>query len=241
MGARICQVEGGRVLDSIAVTCHEWYPDAMRFEELLQAVGEEPLFETGLLLAGRVDPGDVQRQLSRWADAGKLLQVRRGLYTLAPPYRKTNPHPFLVGNRLVRGSYVSLQSALSHHGLIPEGVPVTTSVTTGRPGHWQTPLGIYDFRHIQADWLTGYRRIQVAAGQEAFVATPEKALLDLIYLEPGADTPSYLEELRLQHLDRLDLDALASQAAASGRPKLIRAAEWILRQAEIDALEYEIL
>jgi predicted transcriptional regulator of viral defense system len=213
----------------------------MKFEELLQAVGEEPLFESGLLLAGNVDPADVQRQLSRWADAGKLLQMRRGLYALAPPYRKTHPHPFLVANHLVRGSYVSLQSALSHYGLIPEGVPVTTSVTTGRPGNWRTPLGIYDFRHIQADLLTGYRRIPVAAGQEAFVATPEKALLDLIYLEPGADDPSYLGELRLQHLDRTDLESLASQAAAAGRPKLVRAAEWIIRQAAVDALEYETL
>jgi predicted transcriptional regulator of viral defense system len=146
-----------------------------------------------------------------------------------------------VANHLVRGSYVSLQSALSYHGLIPEGVPVTTSVTTGRPGSWQTPFGIYDFRHVQADWLTGYRRTEVAARQEAFVATPEKALLDLIYLEPGSDSPAYLGELRLQHLDRVDLGALTRLATAAGRPKLVRAAEWIIRQAKAEALEYETL
>ena len=105
----------------------------MRFRALLEIVEDEPVFETGFLLADDVDPADVRRQLSRWVKDGRLLQLRRGLYALAPPYRRTRPHPFLVANRLVRGSYVSLQSALAHHGVIPEHVPVTTSVTTGRP------------------------------------------------------------------------------------------------------------
>lgn len=104
---------------SMALTCHSWYNNRMKFEQLLAAVGDEPVFETGLLLAGEVDPSDVRRQLSRWVASGRLFQLRRGLYALAPPFQKVLPHPFLVANRLVGGSYVSLQSALAHHGLIP--------------------------------------------------------------------------------------------------------------------------
>src|SRR4051794_5385816 len=130
----------------------------MRFEDLLGIVGSEPVFETGLLLAGDVDPVDVRRQLSRWTRAGRLYQLRRGLYALAPPFQKVQPHPFLVANRLVPGSYVSLQSVLAEHSLIPEYVPVTTSVTTSRPGRWDTPLGSYLFRHLQPDLITGFRR-----------------------------------------------------------------------------------
>ena len=55
----------------------------MRFEDLLGIVGSEPVFETGLLLTGDVDPVDVRRQLSRWTRAGRLYQLRRGLYALA--------------------------------------------------------------------------------------------------------------------------------------------------------------
>ena len=212
----------------------------MDFGELVRAVGEEPVFETGLLLAGEVDPDGIRRQLSRWVKAGRLYQLRRGLYALAPPFQKVKPHPFLVANRLARGSYVSLQSALAHYGLIPEHVPVTTSVTAGRPGRWQTPLGTYDFRHLQSGFLTGYRRLDLG-GQEAFVATPEKALLDLVHLEPGADAPEYLEELRLQHLEILSLDELRRMAGIFGRPKLVRAAERIARLSETEALEYEVL
>jgi len=119
----------------------------MKFEALLQIVEDEPVFETGFLLAGDVDPADVRRQLSRWVKGGRLLQLRRGLYALAPPYRKVKPHPFLVANRLVPGSYVSLQSALAYHGLIPEHVPVTTSVTTGRPQRQESPLGSFVYHH----------------------------------------------------------------------------------------------
>lgn len=213
----------------------------MKFDDLLAIVGDEPVFEPGLLLAGDTAPPDIQRQLSRWVEAGRLYQLRRGLYTLAPPFQKIRPHPFLVANRIVRGSYVSLQSALAHYGLIPEHVPVTTSVTTGRPGTWDTPLGFYQFRHLQRDLLTGYRRTPLDEGQEAFVATPEKALLDLIYLEPGAETPEYLQELRLQHMEALDPDELRRQAKAMGKPKLVRAAERIVQLAETEAAEYETL
>lgn len=213
----------------------------MRFEDLLETVGDEPLFETGLLLAGDVDPVGVHRQLSRWVRAGRLDQLRRGLYTVAPPFQRVRPHPFLVANRLVPGSYVSLQSALGHYSLIPESVPVTASVTTGRPGRWDTPLGTYLFRHIQPDFLTGFRRTPLMGGMEALLATPEKALLDLIYLEPDGDSPAYLAELRLQNMDGLDLNELRRLAEASGKPKLRRAADQIARLAEIEAEEYEPL
>jgi predicted transcriptional regulator of viral defense system len=98
----------------------------MEFTHLLEIVGDTPVFETGLLLAGNVDPADVRRQLSRWTAAGRLYQLRRGVYTLAPPFQKVKPHPFVSANALVQPSYVSLQAALAHHGLIPDYTPVTT-------------------------------------------------------------------------------------------------------------------
>ena len=213
----------------------------MQFTDLLGIVGDAPLFETGLLLAGDVDPANVRRQLSRWTAKGRLYQLRRGLYTLAPPYQKVKPHPFTVANALVRGSYVSLQAALAHYGLIPDVAQRTTSVTMGRPGQWNTPLGIYTFRHIKRAWFHGYRRLPLGGGHAAFVATPEKALLDLVYLQPGSDDPAYLVELRLQATEQLDLAALARLAEASGSPKLQRAADVVAGLAQVEAQEYETL
>ena len=213
----------------------------MRFDELLAIVADEPVFETGLLLAGDRDPGDVRRQLSRWVAVGRLHRLRRGLYALAPPYRKVRPHPFLVANRLQRGSYVSLQSALAHHGLIPEHVPVTTSLGSGGRRRWHNPLGRFDFRHLAPGLVSGYRHLEVADGQWAFVARPDKALLDLVYLVPGADRKEYLRELRLQNLESLDPEALAEAAEASGKPKLRRAARRVAALAAAERWEYDAL
>jgi hypothetical protein len=204
----------------------------MRFHALLAIVGNEPVFETGFLLAGEVDPADVRRQLSRWVKGGRLLQLRRGLYALAPPYRKVLPHPFLVANRLVRGSYVSLQSALAYHGLIPEHVPVTTSVTTARPQRRENPLGFYEYHHVPRDLLTGYRLETLGDGQEAFVATPEKALADLVGLVPGADARAYLSELRLQGLEKIDPAELERHPILGRRPKIRRAIRSLVALAE---------
>jgi predicted transcriptional regulator of viral defense system len=213
----------------------------MKFERLVEIAGSEPMLGAGVLLAGDVDPADVRRQLSRWVAAGRLYQVRRGLYALAPPFRKVVPHPFLVANRLVNGSYVSCQSALAHHGLIPEYVDLVTSVTAARPGRWETPLGVYQFRHVKTELVYGYRLVDVADRQQAFVATPEKALLDLIYLQPRGDDPSYLQELRLQNLDTLDLDGLRRQAERAGSAKLKRAAALVADMARAEAEEYHEL
>lgn len=213
----------------------------MNFQRLLEIVGNEPVFETALLLAGEVNPRNVRRQLSRWTKAGRLYQLRRGLYALAPPFQKVQPHPFLVANRMVQASYVSCQSALAYAGLIPEPVAVVVSVTTARPGHWDTPLGSYRYHHIKQDLFWGYRQIELGQGQRAFVATAEKALLDLVYLQPGSDSADYLRELRLQHLDRLDLDELGRQAGRANSPKLQRAAARVAELAQAEALEYETL
>lgn len=213
----------------------------MKFAQLLETVGEEPLFETGLLLSGDVDPADVRRQLSRWTRAGRLYQLRRGLYALAPPFQKTPPHPFVVANRLVRGSYVSCQAALSHHHLIPEFSTVVTSLSTGRPGRRDTPFGRFVFQHLSPALLYGYQAVDPGDGQQAFVARPEKALLDLVHLQPGGDRPVHLNGLRLQNLDLLDAAELKRLAGRSGSPKLLRAARNVAALIEAEALEYETL
>ena len=213
----------------------------MEFGELLEAVGREPVFETGLLLAGDVDPAGVRKQLSRWTKAGRLYQLRRGLYALAPPYQKVKPHPFLVANHLVRGSYISLHSALAYRGLIPEAVLVTTSVASRRPSRQETALGVYEYRHIKLGLLFGYRLEELVEDQKAFVATQEKALLDLVHLTPGGDTREYLRELRLQNLDGINPDLLMNHAVRAQSPKLYRAAERIAHMVETDTREYAVL
>lgn len=208
----------------------------MKWKTLLDTVGEEPLFHASLLQTGNIPVARLRLQLSRWVAAGRLLHLRRGVYTIAAPYRKVDPHPFLIANVLRKNSYVSLQSALAHHGLIPEHVPVVTSVTTARPEHLRTPMGSYLFKHVKMVFFFGYRQVNVARLQQARVATPEKALLDLVYLTPGAASPAYLQELRLQNLAVFDPERLTAMASRMGKPKIALAARRII---ELVAAERE--
>ena len=205
----------------------------MKFQDLVAIVADEPVFDTGLLLAGPVGPAQVQRQLSRWVRAGRVLQLRRGLYALAPPWRKRVPHPFLVANRLAPGAYVSGLSALAFAHAIPEHVAEVTSITSGRPHSRNLPLGRFSFRHLKAGLRFGYRQTELGNSQQAFVATPEKALLDLVHLQPGGGDRAYLQELRL-NFEALRLEALDALASRCGTPKLLRAVRHIRQLAEAE-------
>lgn len=196
----------------------------MRFHELVALVGEEPLFDSSMLLAAEDSPAEIRRQLSRWVEAGKLVQIRRGLYALAAPFAKARVDPYALATRLRSPSYVSLESALQYHGLIPEGVPVVTSVTTLRPGRVPTPVGVYIYRHVHRSLFWGYQRVDLPGGQGFYVASPEKALLDLFHLTPGPLDRGFIAELRLDPDGRLDLDRLTELAKQAARPKLVRAA-----------------
>jgi hypothetical protein len=210
----------------------------MKFDDLVTSASKQPFFETGLLLVGAVDPGDVRRQLSRWTRSGRVIQLRRGLYTLAAPYQQTTPHPFLIANSLLPGSYVSLQSALAYYGLVPEYVAQTLSVTTQRPSRWRNPLGDFRFQHLATHLFFGYQQVSFTPGQDAFIALPEKALLDLVHLTPDGDNPAYLDSLRLQNLELLDPQRLLALAGRVGKPKWLRATAQILALIEEDKSNY---
>ena len=198
------------------------------------------MFESALLLTGPVDRADVARQLSRWVSAGRLVRLRRGLYAFSesemPGMRR--PHPHEIANRLVRGSYVSLTSVLAELGDVSVFVPVTTSVTTGRPGRWDTPLGTFIYRHVKKELFWGYGVRQLDDGERVYVASPEKALIDLLYLNTDCDDPAYLRQLRLQHLDRLRLDVLVTMAERVCVSRVTRAVEWVVAQAAEDEDEW---
>jgi predicted transcriptional regulator of viral defense system len=143
----------------------------MKWESLLAIVGHEAVFSSALLLSGRVSAAQVRLQLTRWVQTGRLIQLRRGLYALAPAWRKVEPHPFLVANKLQRGSYVSLQSALAFFGVIPEHVPVVTSVGPGRPEMLRNPLGSFQFRHMVSEMMFGYMKCgETQKAQETIVS-----------------------------------------------------------------------
>ena len=105
-----------------------------------------------------------------------------------------------------------------------------------------TPLidQFYNITNINEFWLfTGFLKVDLGDKQAAFIATPEKSLLDLVYLTPESDSRAYIEELRLQNLDRLNMKDLLEKASDSRSPKLMRAAKLIVEF--VSAEDYEDL
>lgn len=212
----------------------------MYFHQIVEQIADRSIFESALLYPLADSPQQVQRQLADWRREGKVEQLRRGLYTLSESYIKVRPHSYVIANLLVQGSYVSLHTALSHYDLIPEHVATVTSITTGRPGTRRNAYGLFSFQHLRPNLFFGFTYYQVTSTQWAYVATAEKALLDLLYLTPDGDRPEYIRSLRLQNLDQLNLERLQQYVDQFGKPKLQRSLPHILQVVE-EEQEYELL
>ncbi len=197
----------------------------MTWNEFLSLVSENPVIETEALKAGRKkDVAGLEVQLSRWVKTGRLLKLKRGVYLLAEPHRRREPQEFALSQALRSPSYVSLEKALEWHGLIPEGVPVVTSITTKSTATYQTPVGTFLFRHVLRSLFWGYEAIDQKPSS-GFMAHPEKALLDLFHVNRLRVTRAYLEELRFQNTSRLDPKRLLAYARRFGNPALLEAAK----------------
>ena len=202
----------------------------MKLGDLAAKVEPNGLFRTGQILAGEHSPANVRSQLNRWVRSGHVLRLRRGVYALVKPYRQAMAHPFSVANVLKKASYVSLQSALAYYGMIPEYVPVTTSVTTSRPEQFETPIGRFEFRHVTNRLFYGFSEKEVAPGEFALLADPYKALVDLLYLTPSSGGSDYLAELRLSSPEGFRLDEFRRTAHLTGSAKVKHAVERIADQ-----------
>ena len=213
----------------------------MNYDKLLYILNDEAVFESNLLLCGDINPKEISRQLSRWTKTGKIHQLRRGLYFLAQPYRKKDPHPFFVANRIVRCSYVSLQSALSYYGMIPEFFSVVTSVTTGRPYSKQTVLGRFEYRHIKRAFFSSYKMMNIGLDQEVFIASPEKSLFDLLYLVSGSQTMAYLRGLRLHFPESFNMTEFLTLVNSSKSFKMIKIGHMIEELFKQEQTEFETL
>src|SRR5690242_1644963 len=102
----------------------------------------------------RGTPDSRYSKVKRMLAQGKLLHIRRGLYCLTNEegYLK-KPHPYELAQYIYGPSYISLESALSYHQLIPEAVYTTTSAAGKRSNEFETPIGIFSFKQLPLEGL----------------------------------------------------------------------------------------
>lgn len=141
-------------------------------------------------------PGFDRNNLHRWTKKGLLIRLKQGLFTF-PDYQRKADFALYFANRLYKPSYISLHSALSFYGLIPETVVQITSVSPLKTVTFQNAIAHYSFKSVKSELMFGYQSMPFAEGRSLMMATPEKALLDLLYLYKEYDTAQQMEDLRL--------------------------------------------
>ncbi len=133
--------------------------------------------------------------LSRNANKdGMFIKLRNGFYAMKDSYAS----PLLIANKIYQPSYVSLGTALSHYGIIPETVYATTSVTTKTSREFATPKGSFIYQRVKKQAFTGYG-LRTIDGERIFIADPEKALADYLY---------FVDLRRVSLNDRLELKGI---------------------------------
>ncbi len=142
-------------------------------------------------------PGFDLRRLHEWSEKKYIIKISNGAYVFAENLRGSDESLFFqIANRLYPHSYISMESALSHYGLIPEAVFHPTSVSTLKTMNFKTPLGNFRYHNVSEALFFGYT-LTGSAGNEFLMAVPEKALLDLVHLRRDLQTSQDLENLRL--------------------------------------------
>lgn len=146
---------------------------------------------------------------ARLVERGMAWRVRRGVISLT---RDT----FVIATQLVEPSYVSFYSALYLRGLVDQVPSVVECVTTRRPTRFED-LGLV-YRRVHPALFFGYERVE-RGGSYVFVATPEKAVLDIVYfgLDPGA----------LPGLDFEKLERMAEAYRSVGGYRAARVLRWL--------------
>jgi len=191
-------------------------------------IGREE-FDYPALMAALSEYANPRDKVTALLLRGDIIRVKKGLYLFGDQLRRRPYSLELLANLVYGPSFVSLDSALSFHGLIPERVEATTSVATKRPKTFNTPVGSFIYRQAPREYFPlGMDRVE--EGDVAFlIAVPERALADKIRddrrhsLRTQAEAARYLfEDLRIdrEEFEQMDPDFLGKLAEAARSRKI---------------------
>ena len=153
---------------------------------------------------------DVKTKFAKVAQlekAGEIIRLKRNLFIVNPQETGQPLSSGLIANHLLSPSYVSMQTALRYYGLIPEAVYTVQSMTFKTAKEYNTPIGNFCYYHIsRPTYPIGIT--QIKEGNNVYImATPEKALCDLIANQPGINLRYKKEALEfLEENLRFDMD-----------------------------------
>jgi hypothetical protein len=198
----------------------------MEIRQVLQAYVGQPLTHQLLttLLREYKRPNDKIHELMI---KGILEPVKKGLYVPGSQLGLPGPEPFLLANHILGPSYVSLDSAMSFHGMIPERVFGVSSVTTKASRKYNTSLGQFNYIRLPLPYYSfGLQQVHLEETQFAMIASPEKALCDKVVTTAGVvlrsvqNVRDYLQDdLRIDEEVLRELDPKTMRSWLADSPK----------------------
>lgn len=168
----------------------------IKFESILKRKGFFLFTPLDVARVFSVSDTSVTFLLHRYTRQGVLTRLKKGMYI----FSDTPPPDVVIANKLCEPSYISLEFALSYHSIIPEVVYSLTSVTTKSKREYSALGKVFSYRQIKKEAYTGYTLRQYG-GRSFFIADPEKALVDAIYLRI-LDGLEPFDRMRLKALDK---------------------------------------
>ena len=175
------------------------------------------------LFASYKSPRDKIKHLTK---NGDLIHIKQGLYILGQNYNRKYSRETISG-MLYGPSAISMEYALSFHGLIPERVEIITCICFKRDKSFNTPIGMFSYKYLPTRKYTigiEYHRTKLG---NFFMASPEKALCDKVYfstIKYRSEVPCYLlEELRIDimQLQKLNISLLTRLSEIYKRKNIV--------------------
>lgn len=196
-----------------------------------QTIPSEAILDTVRMRDALAGLADWKGKIARMLAAGDLVSLRRGLYA-----SRRDLDPRCLAGPIYGPSYVSFETALAWHGMIPEGVAEILSATPKRPAAFENDFGRFRYLTIpKAAYPVGIMRV-TESDLPFLISSPTKALVDRIAREPGfrsmADVARWMEGMRVEIGGGLDGGELMECAERYGRPSV----RWLLRFAEKNQL-----
>lgn len=165
----------------------------MRFRDFESKIRDLPLFNLNDIR--KYEPGFHRRQLFDWQQRGFIQPVANGYYMLSD-IEVDEDFLFMAANQIYAPSYISLESALAYYQIIPESVLGVTSVSARKTSRFDTMWGQWIYRSVKPEYMFGYRVVVNRPNQKFLVASPEKSVLDYLYLNTSIKVIEDFEGLR---------------------------------------------
>ncbi len=173
-------------------------------------------------------PNFDSKNLINWQKKKYLIKLRNGYYQLTE-FNSGENNLFLIANHLYTPSYLSLETALNFHGIIPEAVYTIQSVTTLKTMSFHNSIGTFQYRSIKTSLFFGYQLLQGDSRKSFRMASPEKAILDFLYFRHDIKDAIQFSALRwnAERLKALNFSILMNYVSFYNSPTLLNKIKWI--------------